>query len=114
MSATAHYPEDSRFRVGLLLSRTIAECEDFGARCEYSPRIMIVTAAFAAVRLCHPRSGSERLQPFPPQSIASPPQPKRRKTDRAEVDPLQENCQNAPEAWFFLKRVLLSIVRLPT
>lgn len=114
MSATAHYPEDSRFRVGLLLSRTIAECEDFGARCQYSPRIMIASAAFAAVRLCQPRSGSERLQPFPPQSTAPPPPPKRRKTDRAEANPLHEICQNAPEAWFFLKRVLSSIVRLPT
>lgn len=114
MTPTAHNVEDSRFRVGPLLSRTIAECEDFGARCQYSPRIMVASAVFSAVRFCDLRSASERLQPFPPHLSASAPPLRRRKTDRAEADLLQGIRRAATGPWFSFRRILASIVRLPT
>jgi hypothetical protein len=38
-------------RIASRLNRIMAECEDFGARYQYSPRLMMLGAIFAAFRL---------------------------------------------------------------
>jgi hypothetical protein len=38
-------------RVALFVNTIMAECEDFGSRYQYSPRLMLLGAVFAAFRL---------------------------------------------------------------
>lgn len=59
---------DYYFRLASILNRIVAECEEFGARYQYSPRLMMAASAFAAIRICEARNSSDRFQPFPPVS----------------------------------------------
>jgi len=50
--------DQSCSRTESLLHRIMAECEGFGARYQYSPRMMFAGAVFTAIRLS--RSSSSR------------------------------------------------------
>lgn len=44
------HPVHFSFWTASLLSRIMSECEGFGARYQYSPRLMIAGAVFTAIR----------------------------------------------------------------
>jgi hypothetical protein len=44
------HPVHSGSRTASLLNRLIVECEGFGARYQYSPRLMFAGAVFTAIR----------------------------------------------------------------
>jgi len=46
-----HTEQPLRSGITSHLNRIVAECEDFGARYQYSPRLMMLGAIFAGVRL---------------------------------------------------------------
>jgi hypothetical protein len=50
MLYTDQHPVHSGFRTASLLTRVMAECEGFGARYQYSPRLMFAGAVFTAIR----------------------------------------------------------------
>jgi hypothetical protein len=45
------YPNQSCSHTESLLRRIMAECEGFGARYQYSPRMMFIGAVFTTIRL---------------------------------------------------------------
>jgi hypothetical protein len=51
MLHTNQHPDQSCSRTESLLHRIMAECEGFGARYQYSPRMMFAGAVFTAIRL---------------------------------------------------------------
>jgi hypothetical protein len=59
---------DHCIRIASILNRIVTECEDFGARYQYSPRLMMAASAFAAIRMCDALNPYDRFQPFPPVS----------------------------------------------
>lgn len=112
MASSVTSAECSRFPIRPWLSRTIADCEDFGARFGYSPRLMVAGMAFAAVRRCETHTCSDRLQPFPPASAEPSQRHNRRRSDTAERSFLTSIQQNLYAAWFFLRSLLARPDRL--
>jgi hypothetical protein len=91
--------EQSPSRIGLLLGRAFAEFEEFGARYDYSTRLMIFGAAFAAIRLCFPRNRSEQLHHTRQRSHA------RRRTYASGCDTCSAIFNTAARVWLSLKRI---------
>ncbi|RZU41275.1 hypothetical protein BDD14_2783 [Edaphobacter modestus] len=50
MLHTNQHPDHSGSRTASLLNRIMAECEGFGARYQYSPRLMFAGAVLTAIR----------------------------------------------------------------
>jgi hypothetical protein len=50
MTKPEQNPDPTRFRIASFVLKVIAASEDFGWRYQYSPRLMLLGAIFAAVR----------------------------------------------------------------
>ncbi|GAC1357185.1 MAG: hypothetical protein NVSMB3_03760 [Acidobacteriaceae bacterium] len=112
MAPSSNSADCSRLHLRTWCARIMADCEDFGARFGYSPRLMVAGMAFAAVRLCETHTGSDRLQPFPPETKPPSPPHNRRRSDTARRSHLSSIQGNLLLAWISLRRLLARPDRL--